>query len=524
MLFRSINEEFGQLSLERTCQRVVRPPNVTAPPPSAVIKLTQEQYDRLSRLRDACDHKRIEGSALAGRSAIIRHACGRAGTFQHCQMCDRRWRWHTTQRVWEIYDKDAVEAGLIPRYSSKPPSGGNSEASSRAPSRPSSQGSQHSAPSSRLPPEPDATRNRARPQSTSAASTAAAPATRVAATTVVDEDGFRRITRRARFIASISSDTEKESPIYAMDWSQVQATGAAPSAASYQQQEFNQMMQQAEQAADQSQHLRNTELAEEYQCQLRQLQSQQFHQEEQLVNAQRQYEAEVIQQRAYLEYQNQHLQRQHLIITEQEQAQSQANDPQLTQQLQEQQQLVHHLESQQRAQEHQTHQHAQERLLQFEQQQAQRLHEQTLHMEEVHRYEQIRYEEQLANQQHVAEMAVQQHQAQQNIEVVQLRGMLSQLMSQTAPPQAALPPPMTPGPMLLPHPALPTPRGLPAALSTGMTGTVQARSTTPLDSRPHHHALPVPVDGTTPKDLALEDGQTDQEWVVTPGKSDRSEL
>ena len=78
-----INEEFGQLSLERTCQRVVRPSNVTAPPPSAVSKLTQDQYDRLSRLRDACDHKHLEGSALAGRSAIIRHACGRAGTFQH---------------------------------------------------------------------------------------------------------------------------------------------------------------------------------------------------------------------------------------------------------------------------------------------------------------------------------------------------------------------------------------------------------------------------------------------------------
>ncbi len=269
-----LNEKFGQLSLERTCQRVVRPPNLMAPPPSAVVKLNQEQYDRFSRLRDACDHKHAEGaimqgSALAGRSAIIRHACGRAGTFQHCQMCDRRWRWHT------------MEAGLIPRYSSKPPSGDNSAASSRAPSQPSSQGSQHSAPSSRLPQEQDVTWNRTRPQSTSAASTAAAPAARAAATTVVDEDGFRRITRRARFIASISSDTEKESPTYAMDWSQVQyANGAAPSAASYQQQQFSRMMQQAEEAADQSQHLRNTELAEEYQCQLRQLQSQQFHQEE----------------------------------------------------------------------------------------------------------------------------------------------------------------------------------------------------------------------------------------------------
>ncbi len=57
-----LNEEFGQLSLERTCQRVVRPPNVMAPPPSAVVKLNQEQYDRLSRLRDACDHKHAEGA------------------------------------------------------------------------------------------------------------------------------------------------------------------------------------------------------------------------------------------------------------------------------------------------------------------------------------------------------------------------------------------------------------------------------------------------------------------------------
>ena len=505
----TLNEDFGQLSLERTCQTIVRPLDVVAPPPSSVAKLTQEEYDRRSRIRDACDHKFAEGkvmqgSTLAGRSAIVRRACGRSGTFQTCQVCDRRWRWHASQRFWEIYDKDAVEAGLIMRHKlaappQVPPSNNSgATAGSRARSQPSSRGSQPSAPSSRLP-EPDAPLNPC-PQSTSAASTAAAPATRVAATSVVDEDGFRRITRRARFIASISSDNERESPTYTMDWSQHQyPNGQAPTAATFQQQQFSRMMQEAEQHADQAQHHRSTELAEEYQTHLRQLQSQAS---EQMQSVQRQCEAEVVQQRAYLAYQNEHLQRQHMIITEQEQAQ--AGDPQVMSRLME-------------THEQQTQNQAQQRLIQFENQ-AQ------LNMEEVYRREQIRFEEQVASQQHAAEMAVQQQQAQSNLEVVQLRGMLQQMMSQVAP-QAALPMPQTPGPQL-PQATMPTPHGLPAVLSTGTMGTIQAWSTTPLNAeRTQHHALPVPPStGTTPNAIALEDGQpTDQEWVVTPGKH-RSEL
>ena len=99
------------------------------------------------------------------------------------------------------------------------------------------------------------------------------------------------------------------------------------------------------------------------------------------------------------------------------------------------------------------------------------------------------------------------------------------MMSQAAPPQAALPMPQTPGPQL-PQAPMPTPHGLPAVLSTGTVGTIQAWSTTPLNAeRTQHYALPVPLSaGTTPNGLALEDGQaTDQEWVVTPGKH-RSEL
>jgi hypothetical protein len=260
------------------------------------------------------------------------------------------------------------------------------------------------------------------------------------------------------------------------------------------------MMQEAEQHADQAQHHRSTELAEEYQTHLRQLQSQAS---EQMQGVQRQCEAEVVQQRAYLAYQNEHLQRQHMIITEQEQAQ--AGDPQVMSRLME-------------THEQQTQHQAQQRLIQFENQ-AQ------LNMEEMYRREQIRFEEQVASQQHAAEMAVQQQQAQSNMEVVQLRGMLHQMMSQAAP-QAALPMPQAPGPGL-PQATMPTPHGLPAVFSTGTMGTVQAWSTTPLNAeRTQHHALPVPPStGTTPNAIpALEDGQpTDQEWVVTPGKH-RSEL
>ena len=60
----TLNEHFGQLSLERTCQKIVRPPDVVAPPPSSVAKLTQEECDRRSRIRDACDHKFAEGKVM----------------------------------------------------------------------------------------------------------------------------------------------------------------------------------------------------------------------------------------------------------------------------------------------------------------------------------------------------------------------------------------------------------------------------------------------------------------------------
>ena len=155
------------------------------------IKMTKDVYKKVSRSRDRCEHVNEKGVKTTRR-----YACGKAGSFMTCALCERRWKF--IGEAWVVYDKDAVEAGLLdkqgfpvveaPPVSSKP--------SSRPPSRSAASSASRSEPT-------------ARPTETARLRTSTSRSFRQPRT-AVDPPATRPQN------VDISSDAE--SPTYSMDW------------------------------------------------------------------------------------------------------------------------------------------------------------------------------------------------------------------------------------------------------------------------------------------------------------------
>ena len=156
---------------------------------AAATKLTTDTYKKVARNRQLCEHRNE-----AGKPTTRRYGCP-AGKFTTCNLCERRWRWHDKNSAWEVYDKDAVEAGLLPRATSATTAAGSSKPSSRPP--------QQSAASSAPPVERVRVRSTA-PTARRFRSTTAAPPAKNRSEAPTTEH-------------TISSDTESSPSVYNLD-------------------------------------------------------------------------------------------------------------------------------------------------------------------------------------------------------------------------------------------------------------------------------------------------------------------
>ena len=104
-LLDSANRQAGLVTIESEARRITYEAASSAAPPSQ--RLSWERYMEIRRARDQCEHT----SRMFWH--VSKHQAGENGHFTDCQECQRRWKWSEAGEKWEIYDKDAVEAGFI---------------------------------------------------------------------------------------------------------------------------------------------------------------------------------------------------------------------------------------------------------------------------------------------------------------------------------------------------------------------------------------------------------------------------
>ena len=105
-LLDSTNRQAGLVSIGSEARRITdRAANSEAPPRQT---LSWEQYTKIRRARDRCEHTNSKGTRV-----LRKYHAGKNGHFMECPECQRRWKWSAVTEKWEVYDKDAVEAGFI---------------------------------------------------------------------------------------------------------------------------------------------------------------------------------------------------------------------------------------------------------------------------------------------------------------------------------------------------------------------------------------------------------------------------